>query len=72
LANERESLDLLDPKMMPRISKSFMTKRSSEVIPLQDATDYYKKYNDEGDNSTSNSFTGDLIGECYIGFPKLI
>ena len=53
-------------------SKSIMQERSATASFI-DPTDYYKKYNDDGDNSQSHrDLHADLAGECYLGFSKLL
>lgn len=41
---------------------------------VRDAKDYYKKYEDKGANRESQKiyFNDNLVGECYIGFAKLL
>jgi hypothetical protein len=55
-------------KLMNRRSKTIVSPKSGNPLnALIDASDYYKQYEDKYSN-----ITGNLVGECFIGFSKLL
>ena len=50
-------------------SRSVVSLNQKDLSGLSDATNYYRHYDSE---NCSFSFAGNLIGDCYLGFSKLI
>eukprot|EP00347_Sterkiella_histriomuscorum_P021471 403333864 len=69
LSGNKDPLDLLSQIEIVKRSKSIIQKRERKTIVI-DAAEYYSKYNEVGDNSIS--LIASFIGECYIGFTKLL
>jgi hypothetical protein len=81
--NDRISFDLFDKN--PRSQSVLgLKKRSNSGSFIRDAKDYYRDYEDKNNNSSKmgeNShnrdsvnmlLSDDLVGECYVGFSKLM
>jgi hypothetical protein len=77
---QRNSFDLIDYGAR---SKSVMAKkkRPNSGSFIRDAKDYYRDYDDnsrkfsinkEKNRESAQLLTDDLVGECYVGFSKLM
>lgn len=68
--------DSIEPDFdaLMRRSKSIaaLKKPGHNSLLMVDATNYYKQYDDIDDEENSISLVGNLVGECYIGFSKIL